>query len=81
MRILYFEKRKIMMYEITQDCRIANQDYEKGQIVSKEEVGGRFPSVMKEAEEKEAKTPAKKSKKTDPEVADTPEEPESESQD
>nr|DAN52367.1 MAG TPA: hypothetical protein [Caudoviricetes sp.] len=30
--------QKIMMYEITQDCRIGNQDYTQGQIVSKEEV-------------------------------------------
>ena len=71
--------QKIMMYEITQDCRIANQDYNQGQIVSKEEVWGWFPSVMKEAPEagdtiteKPAKTSAKKGKKTD-EVTETPE--------
>lgn len=46
-----------MMYEITQDCRIGNVDYKKGQIVSKEEVGGLFFSVMKESE---AKTTSKK---------------------
>ena len=67
------------MYEITQDCRIGNQDYTQGQIVSKEEVWGWFPSVMKEAPEagdttteKPAKTSAKKRKKTD-EVTETPE--------
>lgn len=74
-----------MMYEITQDCRIANKDYEKGQLVSKEEVGGRFPSVMKEVErsseeKKEGKTPVKKAKKPDPEVEETPEEGQSESE-
>lgn len=57
-----------MLYEITQDCRITNKDYEKGQIVTKEEVGGVFFSVMQEAnqdtipDEKAEKT-AKKSKK------------------
>lgn len=68
-----------MMYEITQDCRIGNQDYTQGQIVSKEEVWGWFPSVMKEAPEaddttteKPAKASAKKGKKTD-EVTETPE--------
>lgn len=57
-----------MLYEITQDCRIANKDYEKGQLVSKEEVGGVFFSVMQEAQAKEnapekAEKTAKKSSK------------------
>ena len=67
------------MYEITQDCRIGNQDYTQGQIVSKEEVWGWFPSVMKEASEagdttteKPAKTSAKTKKKAD-EATETPE--------
>ncbi len=40
-----------MHYEITQDCRIGNTDYKAGQIVTKEEVGGLFFHVMKEADE------------------------------
>jgi hypothetical protein len=27
------------LYEITQDCRIANKEYQKGDIVSDKEVG------------------------------------------
>ena len=34
-----------MLYEIITDCRIANKDYHKGDIVSCEEVEY-FPSVM-----------------------------------
>lgn len=40
-----------MHYGITQDCRIGNTDYKAGQIVTKEEVGGLFFHVMKEADE------------------------------
>jgi hypothetical protein len=35
------------LYEITVDCRIANKDYKKGDVVSNEEVKEYFPSVMK----------------------------------
>ena len=35
-----------MIYEITVDCRIANKDYKKWDIVSHEEVWEYFPSVM-----------------------------------
>lgn len=53
-----------MHYEITQDCRIGNTDYKAGQIVTKEEVGGLFFHVMKEADEA-VETPKGK-KKADP---------------
>lgn len=39
-------KKNIMLYEIIVDCRIANKDYKKGDIVSREEVEY-FPSVMR----------------------------------
>jgi len=35
------------LYEITQDCRIANNEYQKWDVVSDTEVGGYYPSVMK----------------------------------
>ena len=35
------------LYQITVDCRIANKDYKKGDVVSHEEVEY-FPSVMQE---------------------------------
>jgi len=34
------------LYQITTDCRIANKDYKKWEVVSNEEVGGYFPTVM-----------------------------------
>lgn len=48
-----------MIYEITVDCRIANKDYKKWDIVSHEEVWEYFPSVMSpiEASKKSAKAP------------------------
>lgn len=36
-----------MLYEITKDCRIANKDFKKGDVVSLEEVGNYYTSVMK----------------------------------
>lgn len=36
-----------MLYEITIDCRIANKEYKKGDVVTIEEVGQYFTSVMK----------------------------------
>ena len=35
------------LYEIKEDCRIANKNYSKGDVVSNEEVWGFFPTVMK----------------------------------
>jgi len=35
------------LYEITQDCRIANNEYQKWDVVSDTEVGGFYPTVMK----------------------------------
>jgi len=35
------------LYEITQDCRIANKEYQKWDIVSDTEVGWYYTSVMK----------------------------------
>lgn len=35
------------LYEITQDCRIANNEYLKWDVVSDNEVGGFYPTVMK----------------------------------
>lgn len=37
------------LYQITKDCRIANKDYKKWEVVSNEEVGGYFPTVMQPA--------------------------------
>lgn len=34
------------LYQITVDCRIANKDYKEWEVVSNEEVGGYFPTVM-----------------------------------
>ena len=63
-----------MHYEITQDCRIGNTDYKAGQIVTKEEVGGLFFHVMKEADEAEAPKGKKKvDPKPSPKETETPE--------
>lgn len=35
------------LYEITQDCRIANKEYQKWDVVSDMEVGGYYPTIMK----------------------------------
>ena len=35
------------LYEITQDCRIANTEYQKWDVISDTEVGGFYPTVMK----------------------------------
>lgn len=65
------------LYEITQDCRIANNEYQKWDVVSDTEVGGYYPSIMKLTnwqkpekkekvivnEVKEDKKPSKKRKK------------------
>lgn len=48
-----------MLYEITMDCRIANKDYKKWEIVSAAEVEY-FPSVMRPLPKKApAKAPEK----------------------
>lgn len=46
------------LYEITQDCRIANKEYQKGDIVSDKEVGWYYTTVMKPTDTIEK--PAKK---------------------
>lgn len=53
-----------MIYEITVDCRIANKDYKKWDIVSHEEVWEYFPSVMSpiDASKKPVKAEAPKAK-------------------
>lgn len=35
------------LYEITQDCRIANKEYQKWDVVSDTEVGWFYPTVMR----------------------------------
>ena len=35
------------LYEITQDCRIANNEYQKWDVVSDTEIGWFYPTVMK----------------------------------
>lgn len=35
-----------MVYEITTDCRIANKDYKKGDLVTVNEIGQYYPSIM-----------------------------------
>lgn len=35
------------LYEITQDCRIANNNFSKGDVVSSEETNWYHPTVMK----------------------------------
>lgn len=64
-----------MHYEITQDCRIGNTDYKAGQIVTKEEVGGLFFHVMKEADETVEAPKEKKNAdpKPSPKETETPE--------
>lgn len=36
-----------MLYEITQDCRISNNEYKKGDVVTIDEVGQYFTTVMR----------------------------------
>lgn len=45
-----------MLYVITKDCRIANKDFKKWDIVSKEEVWNYYTSVMKPCEWKPVKS-------------------------
>lgn len=58
------------LYKITQDCRIANKDYKKGDVVSKEEVGWYFTTVMKEISDKkeEAVKDSPANKTDEPEI-------------
>ena len=39
-----------MIYQIKQDCRIANKDYKKGELVTVEEVGQYYPTIMQPVE-------------------------------
>lgn len=55
------------LYEITTDCRIANKDYKKWEVVSNEEVGGYFPTVMQPATSKKPVT-AEKPAKAEPQA-------------
>lgn len=60
-----------MIYEITQDCRIAGVNYKKGDIVTVDEVGQYYPSIM--APVNGAKKVAKPVEKIDePKVEETP---------
>lgn len=52
------------LYEITTDCRIANKDYKKWDIVSHEEVWEYFPSVMNPIDTIPAKKEPKEAPKT-----------------
>ena len=59
-----------MLYEITTDCRIANKEYKKGDVVTIAEVGQYFTTVMKPIHDApKAKEPVKGEKK--PEINDT----------
>ena len=66
-----------MIYEITVDCRIANKDYKKWDIVSHEEVWEYFPSVMSpiDASKKPVKAEAPKAKEPKVETPVNDEEP------
>ena len=57
-----------MLYEITQDCRIANKEYKKGDIVTVAEVGQYFTTVMKPIYDaaKATKEPVKGEKNEEP---------------
>ena len=59
------------LYQITTDCRIANKDYKKWDVVSNEEVGGYFPTVMQPANW----APKKPAKVEKPAKADEPQAP------
>lgn len=60
-----------MLYEITIDCRIANKEYKKGDLVTIAEVWQYFTTVMKPLRDapKAVKEPVKGEKK--PEINDT----------
>lgn len=66
------------LYEITQDCRIANIEYQKWDVVSDTEVGGFYPTVMKPTNsqpKKEAvKEPVKEEETANEEVEEKEEE-------
>lgn len=47
------------LYEIKEDCRIANKNYSKGDIVSNEEVWWYFPTIMNPIDSKEEVKPVK----------------------
>lgn len=53
-----------MIYEITKNCRIANIDYKKGDVVTDKQTWGFYPTVMKVTnatiEKKEEKSETKK---------------------
>jgi len=43
------------LYKIKEDCRIANKNYSKWDVVSNEEVGWYFPTVMEVIDWKDEK--------------------------
>lgn len=53
------------LYEITQDCRIANTEYQKWDVVSDTEVGGFYPTVMKPTKAEPKKAEVKAEEKTE----------------
>lgn len=59
-----------MIYEITQDCRIANVNYKKGDIVTVDEVGQYYPSIMVPVTGKPVAKPVEKV--DEPKVEETP---------
>ena len=65
-----------MIYVITTDCRIANKDYKKGELVTVAEIGQYYPSIMKPAEGpiKPKKVEKAKDQKAEETKADNPEE-------
>ena len=69
-----------MIYEITVDCRIANKDYKKWDMVYHEEVWEYFPSVMSpiDASKKPVKAEAPKAKEPKVETPVNDEEPKEE---
>lgn len=57
-----------MIYEITTDCRIANKDYKKWDIVSHDEIWEYFPSVMSPIESSKKPVKAEAPKAKEPKV-------------
>jgi hypothetical protein len=62
-----------MLYEITTDCRIANKEYKKGDIVAIDEVGQYFTTVMKPIYDASKANAPKGEKKAEPKTTDVKE--------
>lgn len=54
------------LYEITQDCRIANVEYQKWDVVSDTEVGGFYPTIMKPTKAQPKQAPKEEVKVDEP---------------